>query len=155
MRTFGRLAEWLNIRPNEVRCVSVSLAGAFIVMAFNVLARSLREALYLSSFDVKTLPYITAGVAILSLPAVGAFTTMMGRYSSRRVVQGLVLLMVAGLLVLLPFATSHGFATIGFYIWTAMGTLLLGSGFWVVTSEYFAVRGAKRLYGLIGAGGTL
>jgi len=114
MRISGRLAEGLDIRPNEVRCVSVSLAGAFLVMAFNVLARSLRQALYLSVFDVKTLPYITAGVAILSLPAVGVFTTTLGRYSSRRVMQGLVLLLIAGLAALLPFATSNGLAIIAF-----------------------------------------
>jgi hypothetical protein len=35
-----------------------------------------------------------------------------------------------------------------------LGILLIASGFWVVTAELFAVRGAKRLYGLITAGGT-
>ena len=42
-----------------------------------------------------------------------------------------------------------------FYLWTALGILLISSGFWVVTSELFAVRSAKRLFGLISAGGTL
>jgi hypothetical protein len=53
-----------------------------------------------------------------------------------------------------PLSDRRDIGIIAFYIWTALGTLLLTSGFWVVTAEYFAVRGAKRLYGLIGAGGT-
>jgi hypothetical protein len=41
-----------------------------------------------------------------------------------------------------------------FYLWTALATLLLTSGFWLVTAELFPLRGAKRLFGLVGAGGT-
>ena len=46
-------------------------------------------------------------------------------------------------------------AAVVFYLWTVVATLLLTSGFWIVTSEMFAVREAKRLFGLISAGGAL
>jgi hypothetical protein len=41
------------------------------------------------------------------------------------------------------------------YIWTAIGSLLMASGFWMVAAELFPLRGAKRLFSLISAGGTL
>ncbi|UCC72764.1 MAG: hypothetical protein JSV86_20820 [Gemmatimonadota bacterium] len=155
-----RIAEWLDVRPNEVRNVSLSFLGAFFVMAFLVLARSLREALYLASFPIETLPYITAAVAVLSIPTVAVFARLLTRHSPRRVLIALLLVIGAGLTVLWPFTAGgplSGYRRLGivlFYLWTAMGTLLMTSGFWVVISEYFAVRGAKRLFGLIGAGGT-
>jgi ATP/ADP translocase len=130
-------------------------------MAFLVLARSLREALYLSAFDVKTLPYITGTIAVLSIPTVAIFSGTLTRYSPKKVLVYLLAILASGLMVLwamvalrLISSDIQNAAIVAFYLWTAIGTLLLTSGFWVVTSELFAVRGAKRLFGLIGAGGT-
>lgn len=159
MDLFERVAAWLDVRPREVRTVYLSFFGAFLVMAFLVLARSLREALYLDFFDARTLPYITGSIAVLSIPTVGIFGRALARFHPRSVLSFVVVIQVSGLLVIWfvvgvgheAFARS---ATVAFYLWTALGTLVLTSGFWVVTSEYFPVRGAKRLFGLIGAGGT-
>lgn len=149
-----RLGHWLDIRPDEVGKVALSCAGAFLIIAFLILARSLREALYLTAFPVETLPYITAAVAVLSVPTVAFFSRTLARYHPRTVVRALAVLLAAGLALLWPVATRVDVAVVLFYLWTALGTLLITSGFWVVTSEHFGVRGAKRLYGLIGAGGT-
>ena len=151
------LSHWLDIRTEERRSLWLSVLGAFLVMAALTLARALREALYLSEFDIKTLPYITAAVALLSLPMVGTFTRQLERHRPRRVLRTVVLVEIAGLFILWPFAEHEMFLRwlfVLFYLWTALGILLIASGFWVVTAELFAVRGAKRLYGLITAGGT-
>ncbi len=149
-----RIAAWLDVRPHEVRTVSLSFLGAFLVMAFLVLARSLREALYLTSFPVETLPYITAAVAVLSVPTVGLFIRLISRYHPKRIFAAVIAVVGAGLLLLWPVASGHDAAVVAFYLWTALGTLLITSGFWIVIADFFPVRGAKRLYGLIGAGGT-
>lgn len=149
-----RLAGGLNVRPEEVRPVSISFLGAFLVIAFVILARSLRESTYITVFPVESLPYVVAAVALLSIPAVGFFARQLSRHEPRGVLTATVLIMTAGLVALWPFATSLPAAVVAFYVWTALGALLLTSGFWIVTAEYFPVRGAKRVYGLIGAGGT-
>jgi AAA family ATP:ADP antiporter len=160
MRPLQRLAAWLDVRPNEVRSVTLSFLGAFFAMAFLVLARSLREAFYLATFPIETLPYITGALAILSIPTVGTFARLLTRYSPKKVLVATLFVLAAGLMALAPFRAGgllsdhRNIGIIAFYLWTALGTLLLTSGFWVVISEYFAVRGAKRLFGLIGAGGT-
>ena len=160
MNLLERIAVWFDVRPNEVRTVTLSFLGAFLVMAFLILARSLREAFYLTSFDVETLPYITAAVAVLSVPTVGVLARTLARHSPTKVLTAVLIVLGAGLAALWPFATQstsaahRDVAVVLFYLWTAIGTLLITSGFWVVTSEYFPIRGAKRLFGLIGAGGT-
>ncbi|MFQ5889293.1 MAG: Npt1/Npt2 family nucleotide transporter [Gemmatimonadota bacterium] len=149
------LARWLDIRPNEVRRVVVSFLGAFLVISFLVLARSLREALYLDVFDVTTLPYITIAVAVLGLPAVALFSRYLAHENPREALTKVALFLAGGLLLVWPLVGRQDAGVIAFYLWTAGGTLLLTSGFWVATSEQFPVRGAKRLFGLISAGGTL
>ncbi len=159
MESFDRIAAYLDVRPREVRTVYLSSLSAFLVMAFLVLARALSEALYLGFFAARTLPYITASIAILSIPTVSFFGRALARFNPKTVLGLLVVIVVIGLAVLWPFMGAQRLAlarsaTVAFYLWTSLGTLLLTSGFWVVTSEYFPVRGAKRLFGLIGAGGT-
>lgn len=148
------LARWLDLRPEEVRTVALSFGGAFLVIAFLILARSLREAFYLTSFPVESLPYITAGVALLSVPAVALFARLLARGDPQQIMVRLPLSLAVGLAGLWPLVDRSGPAVVALYLWTALGTLLLTSGFWLVTAELFPVRGAKRLFGLIGAGGT-
>ncbi len=149
-----RMPEWLDVRPDEVRPVTLSFLGAFLVIAFMVLGRALRDAVYITVFPVESLPYVIGAVALASVPTVGIFARQLARHEPRRVLLRTVVIMAAGLALLWPFATSHPAAVVAFYLWTELGTLLLTSGFWIVTAEHFPVRGAKRLYGLIGAGGT-
>lgn len=150
----GFLSRWFDIRPGEGRSVLLLVTGAFILLAYMILGRSLREALYLGTFPVKTLPYVTAGYSLLALPAVALFVRQLSRRRPRHVMVALLGAVGAGLLLLAPL-TDRGSVVVTFYFWTSLSTLLLTSGFWVVTADSFNVRGAKRLFGLIAAGGTL
>lgn len=145
------------MRPGERRLLWLVALGAFLILAALTLGKALREAFYLGAFPVASLPTITAAYAVLSLPAVLLFTRLLAARSPRRVLAGGVLVLAAGLLLLWLLAL-RGVAwralVVCFYLWTAVGILLLASGFWVVVAELFPLRGAKRLFGLISAGGT-
>ena len=150
------LTRWFDVRPGEGRKALLSFLGAYSVISFLILARALRESLYLSSFDVKTLPYMTIAVAVLSLPTAGLFGRMMGSGDPHRVFS----MFVVGLGVVIAAiqtlnAVEPAVATVTFFLVTVLGASLLTSGFWMVTAEQFSIRQAKRLFGLIGAGGTL
>ena len=151
------LARWLDVRPGEGRSVALACAGAFLVMAALTLGRALREGLYLDAFAMETLPYVTAAVALLGLPLAGRFSRALARTPTWRVLSALILIEVVGLGLLTLLGGLPAWrrpAIVLFYLWTALGLLLLGSGFWVMTGGIFPLRGAKRLYGLVSAGGT-
>ena len=145
---------WLDIRSGEMRKFSLCVLGAFLLMAFVTLASSMQMALFLAVYDAKNLPYVTAAVACLSLPAVGLFASLLGRYPPWTVLSRLILIFIIGLGVLWITSRYIFVVAVVFYIWTALGNLLFTSGFWVLTSGSFAVRSARRLFGLIAAGGT-
>ena len=150
------LTRWFDVRPGEGRKALFSFLGAYSVISFLILARALREALYLSTFDVRTLPYITIAVAVLSLPTAALFGRMMGSGNLHRAFTAFIVgfgVFIAALQMLIGIAPAV--ATVMFYLSTVQVASLLTSGFWMVTSEQFSIRQAKRLFGLIGAGGTL
>jgi ATP/ADP translocase len=151
----NRLLDWLDIRPGERKTLILAFCGAFLVVGMMILSRSVREGFYLARFDVKTLPYITAAVAFLALPAVGTFSKLLANFGASKVMKGLSVLLAAGFLLLWPVLKNSGAAVVAFYVWSAIGTLVLTSGFWILVSDHFEIRRAKRLFGLISAGGTL
>lgn len=155
MKAAHRLAEWLGVRESEVRMVLLSFGGAFLVMSFLVLARALREAAYLDVFDASTLPYVMGGVVVLGFPAAAAFSKALELVNPRRAMRSLSLFFAVAVAAIWPFLTGSPGAVVVFYLVTAVGTVLLTSGFWLVVSEMLVVREAKRLFGLISAGGTL
>jgi len=149
------LSEWVGVREHEVGIVALSFTGAFLLMAFVVLSRALREAAYLAAFDASTLPYITGGVVILGLPLAALFSRALGRVDPRKAMRVFALLFAAAIAAIGPFFASSSTAVVIFYLVTAAGTVLLASGFWLIVSEMLVIREAKRLFGLISAGGTL
>jgi len=155
LKAAHRLAEWLGVRDTEVGMVLLSFGGAFLVMSFLILARALREAAYLDVFDASTLPYVMGGVVALSFPAAGAYSKSLEFVNPRRVMRALSLLLAVAVAAVWPFLGHSMIAVVAFYLVTAVGTVLLTSGFWLVVSEMLVVREAKRLFGLISAGGTL
>ncbi|MBT8478975.1 MAG: hypothetical protein KJO06_08665 [Gemmatimonadetes bacterium] len=160
MTAGGRLAEWLDIRASEFRILVLSVLGAFFIMGFAVMAGALREAFYLAYFGSDTLPYILYAGLVVGLPAVAVFSRLMVSRVPRMVMRSVVAVSCAGLLVVYVLVLLPGppldsrLASVVFYLWTVVAALLLTSGFWIIVSDVFAVREAKRLFGLISAGGA-
>lgn len=156
-----RLTEWLDIRDSEFRILVLSVLGAFFIMGFAVLAGALRDAFYLGFFNADTLPYILYASLVLGLPAVAIFSGLMGRRPPHGVMRTVVALASGGLLLIYALVLAPGppldprLASVVFYLWTVVAALLLTSGFWIIVSDVFAVREAKRLFGLISAGGAM
>lgn len=146
----------LDVRRGEFRKLLLSFLGAYSVLSFMILARALRNAFYVTTFDVTTLPYVTIAVAVLTVPTVGVFGRAMGSRSPHTVYS--VFLLGFAVVIVAVFALAPAVpqvTVVGFYIVTVLGASLLSTGFWMVTSEHFSLRQAKRLFGLVGAGGTL
>jgi ATP/ADP translocase len=154
MRADRVIGKWLDVRPGESKRLWLLTLGAFLLIGFVVLCRSFRESSFLESFDVKSLPYLKVGQALLALPAVLIFSELLRSRDPRKLVKGLILLLSAAVIVLWPAAKASQAGVVAFFLVAALGALLLASGFWVVAAGCFAVRGAKRLFGIIIAGGT-
>jgi len=147
--------EWLNIRSGEMRPLLLAMAAAFFLLSFMVLSRSLRESLFLANFDIGKLPLMTGTAVLFNLLAVGQFSRLLVDFKPRQILTILSLVLVVGLVILWGLLPVFAWAIGGLYVLTTVGSLLMASGFWVMVAEVFPLRGAKRLFSLIAAGGTL
>jgi ATP:ADP antiporter, AAA family len=129
---------------------------AAAMLAYQVGGKATRDALFLSTHSVATLPAAVAGAAVVSVVVVLVVSRWMSAWGPARLVPA-ILFTSAGLL-LAEWLVSARFAalaaTMVYLHFNALGALLI-SGFWSVVGERFDPRTAKQHVGRIGAAGTL
>jgi hypothetical protein len=130
--------------------------GAALLIGQQVAGKAVRDALFLSSFDVSLLPAAAAGAAALSLAAVLAFARAMATASPWKVMPRA--LSLAAALLVAEWALAFRFpraAAIAVYLHMSVFGATLVSGFWSLVNERFDPHTAKRVVGAIGAGASL
>src|SRR5713226_4593143 len=147
----------LRIRPGEGRRVATMAAYAANAIGAVVVGRSIRDALYLANRPAKGL----AGMYILSSLAIVLISYAYARIADKvpRGPLNAASALVSGALCAAfwsVLALPHGeWVYPALYIFVeAMGSLVVIQ-FWTMCNDVFHAREAKRLFGLIGGGGTL
>jgi HEAT repeat protein/ATP/ADP translocase len=147
----------LRIRPGEQRRVALMAFYAASAIGAVVVGRSVRDALYLANRPARGL----AGMYIWSSVAIVLVSWLYARIADR-VPRGLLnaasalgcAALAAAFWAMLT-VTDAVWVYAGLYIFVeAMGSLVVIQ-FWTLANDVFHAREAKRLFGLIGAGGTL
>ncbi len=139
----------------EVPTFAATVTSAAVI-AQQVAGKAIRDALYLTSFDVKTLPRVMAVGAILSLFSVFLVSRALLRSSPRRLLPWIFLGSATGLAfgwllaLILP-----GPAAVVVYLHTAVMSPILISTFWSHINERYDPFTAKRAVARIASGGTL
>jgi ATP:ADP antiporter, AAA family len=131
------------------------MATAMVALAHQVGAKSVREAVFLSTFPSSDLPKAMLVSALSSMPLALVVTRAMTRWGLHIVAP--TLFAVSSLLwsiewLLLPVAPTT--VAVILYLHVSVGGAILLSTFWSVISECFDPHSLKRLVGRIGAAGT-
>ncbi len=132
------------------------MIGAAAVSAQFFGGRAAQWALYLVYFDVPTLWKMTAATAVLSIVVVALASKMVTRVSPASFVT--VSFFVSALLLLLEWGLAARVPTVAavlLFLHVAGLGPMLGSGFWLIATERFDPRTAKRRFGQIGSAATL
>jgi AAA family ATP:ADP antiporter len=145
----------LQIRPSELALTALLFAHGFAIVGAMTLGRSLRDALFLARFDRSALPWMYIAQAMV----VGGLSAIYARHADRvrkdRMATWTALILAAGLLAFRPALALGSRAVVaGLYVWVELLASVAIIQFWSLASELFDPREAKRLFGLIGAGGT-
>jgi hypothetical protein len=130
--------------------------AAAAMIAQQVAGKAVRDALYLSTFDVETLPVMMAASAVVSLIAVLWLSRMMVRHSPAGIVP--VAFVVSGAAFLAEWALSvpaPGLAAIALYVHTALLGAAIVSAFWSLINETFVPHTGRNAVAWIAGGGTL
>ena len=139
--------------PAAARVAAITSAA---MIAQQVAGKATRDAFYLSSFDVTTLPAMMGVSAVLSLVAALWLSRLMMRHTPARVVP---LGFGAGAAILLATwglsFSAPRLAAISLYVYTALFGAAMISAFWSLINETFDPHASRRAVTVIAGGGTL
>ncbi len=130
--------------------------GVGVLVAWQVAGKATRDALFLSSFDVRRLPAAMVGASLATVAVAFVFSRLLARHGPSRLMPR-ALLASACLLCgewALARTAPRAVAIALFFHFALLGGSLV-SGFWSVVNEAFDPRAAKRAIGAIGTGAAV
>lgn len=146
----------LPIRAGERRLTLALLLQDFFAVGFVTAGRSVRDALFLSSYGSGRLywMYLASAVSVAGVSLVYAPIAARARRDLTAQVTALLSAIVVGAL----WGLSHrgaGWPFAALYVAVEVISALLLIQFWTLAGELFHARDARRLFGLIGSGGMV
>jgi ATP:ADP antiporter, AAA family len=152
-----RLRRFLDLRPGEGLPVLLSFLYVGVVAASFLLARPIRNSLFLRQYGPYALVYVYAAVPLVLSVFVPIYTRITVRFGSRAVtVATLVFFSSNVLLFWYAFTRAQIWIMPAvFYVWVNCFGVIAPVQAWSFANSLFDTRQAKRLFGLIGAGASL
>lgn len=156
-------ASWLqrivDVRPRELAAVAWAWLFFFAVLSAYYVIRPIRDDMGVAG-GVDNLPWLFAGSLTGMLVANPPFAWLVARMPRARFVSwgyrffALNLVAFFALLTWGPAGQQIWFGR-AFFVWTSIFNMFVVSIFWSVMADVFAPGQSKRLFGFIGAGGTI
>ncbi len=141
------------VRREEIPKVLTLFCYYFAVVAVTIGGKSASDAYFLSRYSKSLLPLMFVAVAV----AVAIFVNLYGRISQRLTPGQLLTLTNLVFAASLPAIRlrMEGWAIPFLYVWMNIIIVIMGLQFWLLAADLFDLRQAKRLFGLIAAGGSV
>jgi AAA family ATP:ADP antiporter len=152
-----RLRRFLDVRPGEGLPVLLTFLYIAVVVASYLLAKPIRNGLFLKSYGPYSLVYVYAAVPIALSLFVPLYTRAVARIGTRAVTAFTLLFFASNVLLFwyaFRFAPFEGLPGV-FYVWVNCFGIIAPVQAWSFANSLFDTRQAKRLFGLIGAGASL
>lgn len=147
-------------RPEESRLVLLSALYFFFILSAYYVIRPIREEMAVAG-GVENIPWLFTGTLTAMLLVHPIFAAVVSRWTRRRFVTLTYRFFMLNLLVyfVLLRVVTDGAASVWvgrtFFVWISVFNLFVVSVFWSFMTDIFRERQSRRLFGLIGVGGTV
>ena len=156
MHAIARLYTVFGLRRGETGLVVLAFVYFFCLLASYYLLRPVRDEMGIRA-GLDQLPWLFTATFIAMLTLVPLFGWASTRYSRARLIPGVYIFFGLSLLVfyaLFQNLPGNPWPARAFYVWVSVYNLFVVSVFWSFMTDIFDTRQAKRLFGLIAAGGS-
>jgi AAA family ATP:ADP antiporter len=153
----SRVRRFFDVRSGEGLPVLLSFSYVACVVAAYLLAKPIRNSLFLKEYGPYALTYVYVAVPIVLWVFVAAYTRLATLIGMRKVAIATLMffsLNVIGFWYAFRFAASDWLPGV-FYVWVNCFGVIAPVQAWGFANSLFDVRQARRLFGLIGAGASL
>ena len=141
------------VRPDERSRALLLILHNISVIAVTIAGKSVRDAYFLSRFHKSALPLMMCAVAVAVALAVPLYGKVASRYRSDVLLPGSALTFAASLFLI--SIRLEGWTIPLLYLWMEVVTVISALQFWLLASDVLDARQAKRLFPLIGGGGSI
>jgi AAA family ATP:ADP antiporter len=152
-----RLRRFLDVRPGEGLPVLLTFLYIAFVVASYLLAKPIRNGLFLREYGPYSLVYVYAAVPIALSLFVPLYSRAVAKVGSRRLTVATLLFFATNVALFWYSFSFHRFDLLPaiFYVWVNCFGIIAPVQAWSFANSIFDTRQAKRLFGLIGAGASL
>ena len=152
----GVAEQVIAVRRGEAPAAVWSFAYFFCVLASYYMLRPVREA-FGAAAGVEGLPWLFTGTFLAMVAAVPVFGALAARFPRRTLLPVIYTFFIACILALFALLRSGAaapWAPAAFFIWLSVFNLFVVSVFWSFMADVWHEEQARRLFGVIAAGGS-
>lgn len=156
VRLCWRLKRLMAVRPGELPAFFWSFSYFFALLCSYYIIRPMRDEMGIAG-GVANLQWMFTGTFVVMLAAVPVFGWVTRRFAVRQFLPIVYIFFISHLLifyVLFQYTDSGAYVARAFFIWASVFNLFIVSVFWSLMTDIFNNNQAKRLFGMIAAGGT-
>jgi len=146
------LKKIIKVKPGEGKMVITFFFFSFFTVAMGLVAKTARDAYFLSRFEKSLLPLMFLAVAIVIAPVLTYYTSLTKKLSPKTLFMITCSIFGASFILLQTIMTGNVIPIAYVWIEVAIGISIIQ--FWAYAGESFEPRQAKRLFGIIGGGGS-
>lgn len=142
----------------ELPAFALSFIYFFCVLAAYYVVRPVREQIGSAAGGTEALPEIWLFVLLAMLALTPVYGWLVSRLPRRRFVPLVYLFFAVGMVGFMPILAMSKPSTLHavlFYVWVSVFNLFVVSVFWSYMADIFSDEQAQRMFGPIGAGGSL
>ena len=152
----SRLRRFFDVRPGEGWALLVCASFVAVAVASFLLAKPIRNGLFLGEFGAYKLVYAYVGVPIVLAAFIPIYNAFAARVGQRLVITGSLLFLASNVLAFWWAFTYHPapWMSAAFYIWVNCYGVIAPVQAWSFANTVFDTRQARRLFGLVGAGAS-
>jgi len=151
-----RLAAGLRIEPRETGPVLLAFAYFFCLLCAYYILRPIRDEMGIQG-GVANLQWVFTATFVAMLAAVPVFGWAVAHFPRRRLVPFVYYFFISNLLIFFILFKVYGggpWVARAFFVWVSVFNLFVVSVFWSLMTDLFTNVQARRLFGLIAAGGS-
>jgi len=150
------LAKVFDFRKQELPVVALLFSFFFLVIAVFQMLYALKRGLFLEHYGADVELYAKLLNIVVAALAVVGFTALRNRLQRQRLIYALCAFFIFWFVVLTQaLADPSTLAVWGFYLLVDLETTLMVATFWAYATDISTSDQAKRLFGVIGAGGIV
>ncbi len=156
MHIHAILKSLLEIRREEWKRVILMFFYFYLTIASYYILKTVRNAYFVDRLGADDLPWVKIAIALLTWVFVFYYSKVAHKTILRNLINGTLLFLVANLAFFwYMFDYKADWMPFSFFIWVTIFNSLTVTQFWTFASDLFDAWEAKRVFGLVGAGGLI